>query len=313
MSSIKAVLFGLNYIGTNNELSGCINDVNLMNNCLKNYLKVPETNISIFHDNTEIKPYSNNIIRILNDAIDEVNNSSNLKTLWIHYSGHGSYINDLNDDEEYMEIDGSLYYGYDEVLCPLSGKYIKDDDLNLIFSRLKEDKKLICVFDCCHSGTALDLPYRYDYNKNICIEEKNKNLIKCDAMLLSGAKDSQTAADAPGLSSKYLYTGAFTTSILKACENEVTVSLDKIIDYAAKYLKDNGLWQIPVVTSSRNITLKTEFMSSNYRKSINAKIKYYEKYINLCDHYYIIYKDEVYKKYKEYFIKRKNSFILSLV
>ena len=78
-----------------------------------------------------------NIIRLIENSIEEVNNNPNLRTLWIHYSGHGSYINDMNDDEDYINDDGILYYGYDEVLCTLDGSYIKDDDLNILFSKLE--------------------------------------------------------------------------------------------------------------------------------------------------------------------------------
>ena len=100
MSGIKAVLFGLNYNNTPYELSGCINDVILMKNCLENFLRVPSYNVSLYHDTTTIKPTSENMKQILNDAINEVNNNSRLKTLWVHYSGHGSYIRDQNNDED---------------------------------------------------------------------------------------------------------------------------------------------------------------------------------------------------------------------
>jgi len=40
--------------------------------------------------------------------------------------------------------------------------YIRDDDiLDVLVRRLKADVTLTCVVDCCHSGTVLDLPYRY--------------------------------------------------------------------------------------------------------------------------------------------------------
>lgn len=313
MSNYKAILFGLNYKDTSHELRGCINDVDLMNNCLISYLGVPKSNISIYHDNTDIKPNKDNIIKVLEEGIREVNSNVRLDTLWIHYSGHGSYIWDRNGDEDYIEIDGSLYYGKDEVLCPLDGGYILDDELNLLFSKLNKNKKLICIFDCCHSGTALDLPYTYDYKKNLCRREKNKNLIKCEAILLAGALDSQTAADAPGLSTKYTYTGAFTTAILTACQENVTISLDKIMDYAGKYLEDKGLWQIPQVTSTFKISGRTEFMISGYRVSIIDRINRYNKYIELCDYYYSLYKNEIYKKYKEYFIMKKKELNCSLI
>jgi len=313
MSNYKGILFGLNYKDTSHELKGCINDVDLMKNCLVNYVGVPKANISIYHDNTEIKPYKDRMIQILEDAIKEVNNDKKLDTLWVHYSGHGSYVWDRNGDEDYIEINGSLYYGKDEVLCPLDGGYILDDELNLLFSKLNKNKKLVCIFDCCHSGTALDLPYIYDYKKNLCKKDKNINLIKCDTILLAGALDSQTAADARGLSKKYNYTGAFTTAILKACQENVSISLDKIIDYAGKYLEENNFMQIPQVTSTFKITGRTQFMVSEYRLSIIDRINRYNRLIDLCDYYYSIYKNEIYNRYKEYFKNKKKELKGSLI
>lgn len=39
---------------------------------------------------------------------------------------------------------------------------IRDDDLyDLLVKPLQKDVHLACPFDCCHSGTVLDLPYIY--------------------------------------------------------------------------------------------------------------------------------------------------------
>ena len=312
MSDTKAILFGLNYLETSYELPGCINDVNLMKNCLTKFLKVPKKNISIYHDNTTIKPSCENIINILKTNIKEVNNNPKIKTLWVHYSGHGSYLKDDNGDEN-QHNDTHVRGAVDEVLCPLSGPFIRDDTLNEIFSELNKEKKLICVFDCCHSGTALDLPYSYDYKKNKWSHESKSNKIKCDAILLSGAKDSQEAADAPGLSTQYTYSGAFTSALLKSCEQAFSISLDKILDIAYKFLKDKGFWQIPQITSTRKITTKTEFMTSPYRVYILNRIKIYEKYINLCDYYYKLYKRPIYEKYKNYYTNKRNQLIKPLI
>ena len=42
---------------------------------------------------------------------------------------------------------------------------IRDDDLyNILIEPLKDDVHLVCLMDCCHSGTVLDLPYVYKAN-----------------------------------------------------------------------------------------------------------------------------------------------------
>lgn len=54
--------------------------------------------------------------------------------------------------------------GYDETICPTDFRHagqIVDDELNALMVRpLLPGVTLHAVIDACHSGTALDLPYR---------------------------------------------------------------------------------------------------------------------------------------------------------
>lgn len=64
------------------------------------------------------------------------------------YSGHGTYVADLNGDEDND--------GRDEALCPVdftSGALYIDDDVAEVFARLSDGVNLTCFMDCCHSGT----------------------------------------------------------------------------------------------------------------------------------------------------------------
>ncbi|WP_175526701.1 caspase family protein [Geopseudomonas sagittaria] len=63
------------------------------------------------------------------------------------YSGHGTYVTDLDGDESDSR---------DEALCPVdfaSGALYIDDDIAEVFARLPEGVNLTCFMDCCHSGT----------------------------------------------------------------------------------------------------------------------------------------------------------------
>ncbi|MEO4014156.1 caspase family protein, partial [Pseudomonas rossensis] len=65
----------------------------------------------------------------------------------IQYSGHGTFVTDLNGDEE----DNN-----DEALCPVdfaSGALYIDDDIAEIFASLPDGVNLTCFMDCCHSGS----------------------------------------------------------------------------------------------------------------------------------------------------------------
>jgi hypothetical protein len=67
-------------------------------------------------------------------------------------------VDDLSGDEK---------SGMDQTLVPLDFKkfagkdgHIIDDDIHkILVAQLPEGCKLFCLFDCCHSGTMLDLPY----------------------------------------------------------------------------------------------------------------------------------------------------------
>jgi metacaspase-1 len=135
----RALLVGINYIGTSNELNGCINDIQNMRNFLITKLKYNPNNILILTDNTVQKPTKENII---NSLYWLISNNRKKSRLFFHYSGHGTYINDINRDEK---------DGYDECLVPLdfeNNGFIIDDNLKEIFNKIRKGAKLTCVFDC---------------------------------------------------------------------------------------------------------------------------------------------------------------------
>lgn len=72
-------------------------------------------------------------------------------------TGHGARVR----DDDWGEEDD----GYDETLVPLdydSAGQIRDDDLyqNLVCA-LPSGVHLVALMDCCHSGSVLDLPFKY--------------------------------------------------------------------------------------------------------------------------------------------------------
>jgi len=73
------------------------------------------------------------------------------------------------------KIDGDEVDGYDETILPVDYKkngMIVDDEMNAIMVRpLPEGVRLTAVFDSCHSGTALDLPYIYGDDGKLVIQK----------------------------------------------------------------------------------------------------------------------------------------------
>lgn len=68
--------------------------------------------------------------------------------------GHGGQIPDEDGDEE---------DGYDEILIPgdykESGQIVDDWIYSEFVSKVKAGVHVVAIVDCCHSGTAMDLPY----------------------------------------------------------------------------------------------------------------------------------------------------------
>jgi hypothetical protein len=252
----KALLIGINYKNTENQLNGCINDVVQIKELLMRQFSYREENITFITDETDVKPTKNVILSQLKKLVD---NSKNCEEIWIHYSGHGSYVPDYSGDE----LDGK-----DEALVPLdfnSAGFILDDDIKGILKSMDEGCRCMIIFDCCHSGTAADL--LYVYKDNIESKEKPdvKNLVKADIMLLSGCRDDQTSADA--LINKR-WAGALTSVFLEILkENKYSI---KVLDLVAKLrerLKVNGYSQYPVLSSSREVN-PNRYFSVMYKPMI---------------------------------------------
>lgn len=65
----------------------------------------------------------------------------------------------MRDDNNGEEEDG-----YDEALVPVDyagGKMIRDDDLyDILVKPLPDEVHVVCLFDCCHSDTVMDVSRR---------------------------------------------------------------------------------------------------------------------------------------------------------
>jgi hypothetical protein len=74
--------------------------------------------------------------------------------VFVHYSGHGGRVKDTSGDEA---------DGFDETLIPVdfkrTGQILDDDVFKILVKPMPRDVNVTVLMDCCHSGTALDLPY----------------------------------------------------------------------------------------------------------------------------------------------------------
>jgi len=228
--SKKALLVGINYIGTQNELYGCINDaLAIKDRILSNGF----SDITFLTDNTNIKPTKNNI---LNSFKNLLSNSQPGDLLLFCYSGHGSYTLDRSGDEK---------TGYDQMIVPVDYNMIIDDEMKqIIQTNLKSGVTLFAMFDSCFSGSVLDLKYQYmdslDYDN---YTENSKQLeTQGNVFLISGCTDYQTSADSV-FNNKA--NGAMTWSLLESLKQKPNCNWRELVKYMRDLLKKNGYEQVP--------------------------------------------------------------------
>jgi hypothetical protein len=279
----RALLIGINYIGTPSQLYGCINDINNVRSYLYNIRKY--NSFIVLTDNTQSKPTKANILQAFNIFFTNVRPGDEL---WFHYSGHGTLLRDRNRDEE---------SGFDSCICPLdyqSSGFISDDVIRqMLAQRVPRGVKLYIVLDACHSGTGCDLRYKYDDNsyltnkpasvstplpekyiptdwslKQTSYEFKKYNKTIGEVYSISGCQDDQTSADAfiEGQA-----TGAL-TFILLSClraNSPATYKWKHLLKDICCNEKIRRFTQKTCITSGTPINLESNVFSGNVGQTRN--------------------------------------------
>lgn len=144
----KAVLTGINRYKYISHLRGCVNDVQNVRRLLVDVFDFPENNIHVLTDSSVTKE------RVLAEWKWLLKNAKPGDNLVFHFSGHGSYVKDLDGDED---------DGVDELLCLYDmdfsdpDTYLLDDDMRKLTEQVPEGVYLTVILDQCHSGTATRL------------------------------------------------------------------------------------------------------------------------------------------------------------
>jgi len=138
---------------------------------------------------------------------------------FFQYSGHGTEVKDKSGDEK---------DGFDEALCPLDGGVIIDDWVFANFIKVFEKQpktRVFALFDCCHSGTCMDLAFQYaafrtpkPYVKQLGDGKKSKDRgAKSHVLGFSAALDNQQAVDMQ----TGIPQGAFTNAFLQILKKHI--------------------------------------------------------------------------------------------
>ncbi|KAJ7302298.1 caspase domain-containing protein [Mycena albidolilacea] len=191
----RALCIGINYRGQSHELHGCINDAKHVFSFLVRRAGYKAKDIVILTDDSphqRLQPTHKNIIDAMHWLVRDARPHD---ALFVHYSGHGGQTPDK---------DGGEVDGWDEVIYPLdyerNGHIVDDEMHDIMVKPLPSGCRLTAVFDSCHSGTVLDLPYTYDHQGRLKGQRVSQRALArkatvADVISLSGCKDDQTSAD----------------------------------------------------------------------------------------------------------------------
>jgi hypothetical protein len=235
---VRAVFVGINYIGTQYALAGCINDVVNMQTQLATFFPSCK-DTRLITDNTATKPTKANILAALSWLTTGLQAGENV---YFHFSGHGGRVRDTNGDE---------VTGMDSCIYPIAGgrmETITDDEIRTALAmRIPAGCKCFVVLDCCHSGTAVDLRYMWQpptAGTLTYTEDQKYAKTAGEVLFLSGCHDVQVAMDTVDKEGRPC--GALTMALLDTWKTYgAGIKLKYLLWDVRKFLRDNGYSQIP--------------------------------------------------------------------
>lgn len=154
----KSLLIGINYVDSSHALRGCHSDVDNMAEFLtyRGYSNGHRDRV-ILTDRPEVShdspyyPTGHNILAAMDWLVSEPG-----CTLFLHYSGHGGQTKD---------IDGNRTTGIDDTIVPVDFESRGQLSSTLLHEHLvtymAPSCTLFIIMDCCHSGSAVELPFVY--------------------------------------------------------------------------------------------------------------------------------------------------------
>ncbi|KAH9827818.1 Caspase domain [Teratosphaeria destructans] len=194
----KSLLIGINYVGSQHALQGCHQDVHNMREFLQ-YEGYPNDQRSqvVMRDDqyTDSRgpffPNGHNILAAMHWLVSEPNTQC-----FLHYSGHGGQIRSQSRT------------GFSDTLVPYdfetNGQIPSNILHRTLVSNLHPTSTLFVILDCCHSGSAIELPYVYrtDEDGNVSMLDNvqaGMQLIGTASHLINGGFSLNSVAEAESL------------------------------------------------------------------------------------------------------------------
>ena len=259
-SHFVSLLIGIDYKNTKNELKNCIHDIeHVMDQLLRSKLGLTTSQMIVMSDykhGTDLYPTKNNILKQFKKFAVRANQT---KEAYFHYSGYGSYMWDRDGDEKDSK---------DEVLVPVDcdrNGYIRDDVIfDVLIKGLNSSVKLTATTDCCHSGTIMDLPYKWLADGSFTEEQKLSYSELKDlpnVVMLSGCKDTQASADGGSISGSNKGAGAMTAAYLETLKDHgYIITYRQLLEGVHRKLIHSGFSQRPQLSSTHKLDLDDYYM-----------------------------------------------------
>jgi len=237
----KALLVGCNYPGTKAQLNGCINDTQTWGGVLQEHYGFQACDIVSLTDDRSDPRQRPTLCNIRSGLQWLTAGSQPGDVLFFQFSGHGTQIESKYSDE----ADGK-----DEALCPTdykeSGFLVDNEIYDLAVNSLQSGVKLTIILDCCHSGTAVDLPFIW--TGSFWEEESGVGFSAGDVQMFSGCEDSQCSMD---VTRHGRAAGAMTSAMSQAIAENPTPLYPELLQRLHEILGERGMTQIPRLTSSQ--------------------------------------------------------------
>jgi hypothetical protein len=190
-----ALLIGVNEYDAVPDLRGALNDVELLKSVLTTKGGFAERDVELLLDRAATR-------RGILAAIDRLAKRARpADVVYVHYSGHGSQVKDVNGDEQDD--------GFDETLVPSDGRTpgvtdITDDELAEHLARV-EASSVAIVLDACHSGTGTRQVLQRrsvpgDERDELYVRTATRAVVPVAGkrhVLMSGAASNEEALDGP--------------------------------------------------------------------------------------------------------------------
>jgi hypothetical protein len=238
---LALISIGCNYPNSRYTLRGCVNDAVDFSTTMVNLCDQTGIFVKLFlclDTGGSRTPTKNFILSILRQVISECNNGTYSGFIF-YFAGHGFQIPDTSGDERDRQ---------DESILGADGYVVRDDEFFQQLTRLNKDKEALFVFDCCHSGSMLDLPRVPIGGGQSPGGPKN---LPSSVICVSSCGDKQEAIEKGG---RGLFTSSFSALLRK---RGLQSRLYPILDNINRYLRSQRTSMTITVSCTNRVAIRS--------------------------------------------------------